>query len=369
VARTLPLVLTAVALGPRRTRRQRGVAVAGLLATWTTAYVGYRRAAKARTATEWELLSLTSPEVFSRHYNERVPTVEEELDTWGPYHRHRHHMRYGLVATMVREHLSPGDRILDLGCGSALLAGRLLDVDAAYVGMDFGGHHIDSAKRNSAGWRGRLRPSFARGDAEGLPFASNAFDLVVMSEVIEHFLRPDLAVWETARVLRPGGVLVVTTNNASEMPLRSPLSHLFVWLEKALGATHPHLISDRPWIWPDPIDRELLPEGSPPLFVPHTHHIQAETRRLLEAAGLQTLGRSTFEFPPPPSATAAWLDAREDGGIAIADRIEAVARRIPLVNRMGCHLSIVARKTGPEAASRPPAGLWPGPFSLRPEAA
>ena len=48
--------------------------------------------------------------------------------------------------------------------------------------------------------------------------------------------RPERAVWEVARVLRPQGVYVLTTNNASEMPLRSPLSHLFVWAEKALGA-------------------------------------------------------------------------------------------------------------------------------------
>ena len=60
-----------------------------------------------------------------------------------------------------------------------------------------------------------------------------------MSEVIEHLMRPDHAVWEVSRVLRDGGVFVMTTNNASEMPCISPLRNPLAWVEKALGATNP----------------------------------------------------------------------------------------------------------------------------------
>jgi len=155
----------------------------------------------------------------------------------------------------------------------------------------------------------------------------------------------------------------MTTNNASEVPLRSPLSHLFAWLEKAVGAEYSELISLRPWVWPEPVDPALLPEGSPPVYLPHTHHIQAETRRLFAAAGLHTVEWSTFEFPPPQSRTAQALEARGEPGRKVVDVIEAVARRVPLVNRLGCHLLMIARKEGRADAAEPPPGVWPGPFS------
>src|SRR3954468_23978573 len=113
----------------------------------------------------------------------------------------------------------------------------------------------------------------------------NTVDTVVFSEVIEHLMQPELAVWEIARVLRPGGVLLMTTNNASEVPLRSPVSHLFAWLEKAFGAYHPRLISLRPWVWPWPVDADLV-AGDGRVFLPHTHHIYAETRDMFAAAGM-----------------------------------------------------------------------------------
>jgi SAM-dependent methyltransferase len=196
-----------------------------------------------------------------------------------------------------------------------------------------------------------------------MPFADATVDVVVLSEVIEHLLQPELAVWEITRVLKPGGVLVMTTNNASEVPLRSPSSHAFAWLEKAFGAEYPSLISLRPWVWPYPVDRELLPEGSPDVYLPHTHHIMAETRGMFAAAGLDTFQWSTFEFPPPQAASAVWLDKRGATGRRIVDVIEAVAQRTPLVRRLGCHVFMLARKTGDPVSATPPPGVWPGPFS------
>jgi hypothetical protein len=166
-----------------------------------------------------------------------------------------------------------------------------------------------------------------------------------------------------ARVLRDNGVFIMTTNNASEVPLRSPLSHLFAWAEKAIGADRPELISMRPWVWPEPLDPAILPPGTGDVYVPHTHHIQGETRQLFAAAGLDTVRWSSFEFPPPQSATSRWLNGRGEVGKRVVDAIEAVASRTPVVRRLGCHLFMVARKTRAPVASTPPAGVWQGPFS------
>ena len=303
--RLLPGVLVTGAVAPRIPLRWRLACVGSLAALWTRAYVKYRIGGRKQTRREWELLRTASWEAYTRHYNERVPTIEEEFDIWGKYHQHRHEMRYDLVAAAVREHLPRGGSVLDIGCGSALVADRITDLPAFYVGVDFGGHHITYADKKLRGARTALASAVARCDGEKLPFPAATFDVVVLSEVIEHLLRPEQAVWELARVLRREGVLVMTTNNASEVPLESPLRNPLSWLEKAIGADHPRLISMRPWIWPERVDPTLLPSDAPPVYLPHTHHIQAETRCLFAEAGLETFRWSSFEFPPPQSATAA----------------------------------------------------------------
>jgi ubiquinone/menaquinone biosynthesis C-methylase UbiE len=360
---SIPATLLGTALRPSASRRQRTAAASALVTLWTAVYLRYRRSGQELTAWEYEQLAGASWEAFNRHYNERVPTVEEEFDLWGQYHQHRHEMRYDLVAGAVRDNLPVGGRALDVGCGSALVADRILDLDAGYVGLDFGGHHITYAAKKARDSDAPLQARFCRGDGEKLAFPDSSFDVVVMSEVIEHLLRPELAVWEVARVLRPGGVFVMTTNNASEVPTRSPLSHLLAWVEKALGFSYAPAISRRPWIWPERVDPEILPEGSPDLYLPHTHHIMPETHKLFSAAGLDTLHASTFEFPPPQSSTARWLEGKGDLGKQVVDLLELVARRVPVVNRLGCHLFMIARKARPPVATRPPPGIWPGPFS------
>ena len=364
VLRTGPAtLLLAAAVRPRASRRQRAAAAAGLLATWSAFYAGYRKGGLRRTAREQELLRTADWEAFTRHYNEQVPTIQEEFDLWGEYHQHRHEMRYDLLGEAVREHLPPGGRVIDVGAGAAMVADRILDLEGHYVGFDFGGPHVEYTAKKFADLDSTLRVSLAQADGERMPFADEVADVVVMSEVIEHLLRPEQAVWEVARVLKPGGVFLMTTNNASEVPLRSPLSHLFAWIEKALGATWPRLISYRPWVWPWPVSADLLPPGSPKVYLPHTHHIQGETRAMFAAAGLETFRWSTFEFPPPQSATARWLDGKGDAGRRVVDVIETAARRTPVVRRLGCHLYMHARKTGPSVAPEPPPGTWPGPFS------
>ena len=358
-----PLVLVALALDRRRPRRVRAGAAAGLVALWTAVHARYRATGRRQTADERERLRSANAGAFSRHYNERVPTITEEFELWGPFHQHRHEMRYDLVADAVRSHLPRGARVLDVGCGSALVAERLADLDATYVGLDFPAHHIRFAASAMRGRSTALHTQWVRGDGEALPFPSASFDVVVMTEVIEHLLRPERAVWEVSRVLKPGGVYVMTTNNASEVPLRSPLSHGLAWLEKAIGATHPQLISLRPWVWPEPVHASLLPPGSPPVFLPHTHHIYGETRDLFAAAGLDTFEWSTFEFPPPQAASTAWLERKGERGRHAVDVVEAVARRTPLVRRLGCHLFMLARRTDAAVPAAPPPGVWPGPFS------
>jgi SAM-dependent methyltransferase len=100
----------------------------------------------------------------------------------------------------------PADRVLEVGCGAGHLLARLPAGRA--VGVDLAESLL---ARTSARLRGRAL--LAQGDAGALPFARGAFDRVYCSEVLEHLVDPPAAVAEIGRVLRPGGVAVLSVPN------------------------------------------------------------------------------------------------------------------------------------------------------------
>ncbi len=112
-----------------------------------------------------------------------------------------------------------GARILDVGCGPGFwtreLARRGYDVAA----VDLTETAVRIAQRSLALFG--LRADVRQGDAENLPFADSSFDGVVSHGVIHH--TPDTArcVAEMARVLRPGGLAVVSVYYRNAI-LRSP---------------------------------------------------------------------------------------------------------------------------------------------------
>jgi hypothetical protein len=110
------------------------------------------------------------------------------------------------------------------------------------------------------------------------------------------------------------------------------------------------------------VDRSILPPDAPDVWMPHTWHKQAETARMMAAAGLRTVHASTFEFPPPQSRTARQLDRAGGLGRRASDVLEVICTRLPLVRNLGCHVLMVAERTA-GGTPTPPPGVWPGPFS------
>ena len=100
-------------------------------------------------------------------------------------------------------------RVLDVGCGTGYLLRRLADrcPDATELtGVDPASAMIAAARAAAADDRLRWR----EGTAEALPFAAGAFDLVVSTTSFDHWADQSAGLRECARVLAPGGWLVLT---------------------------------------------------------------------------------------------------------------------------------------------------------------
>lgn len=108
--------------------------------------------------------------------------------------------------------VKPGDRVLDVACGTGDLSEAFAGAGAVVTGLDFTQEMLDIAaekarrKRRPAHTRS---PEYVQGDAMALPFCDGAFDVVSIAFGIRNVSDPALALREMARVLNVGGRCVI----------------------------------------------------------------------------------------------------------------------------------------------------------------
>jgi len=125
----------------------------------------------------------------------------------GPLPDPRIDRKFARICALVREQL-PCEGFLDAGCGDGrYLAALAAELPARRAGVDISERILETARR-------RVTADFRQGNLEAIPFADGEFDLVLCSQAIEHVLDADTAVGELARVLRPNGTLIISTDNA-----------------------------------------------------------------------------------------------------------------------------------------------------------
>ena len=175
---------------------------------------------------------------------------------------------YQRFEDLLRVCIPAGAVVLDAGCGSGRIFRYELATGCRVVGVDIGDELRDNPNVGD-----RLR-----GDLERLPFAAASFDAVLASHVMEHLPRPERALSEVTRVLKPGGrFLLLTPNRFHYVPLVAGLlpQRLHVAINRRRGVE----------------ERDVFPT----LYRANT---AGKLRRLLEGAGLTVERLDRFETEP-----------------------------------------------------------------------
>jgi 2-polyprenyl-3-methyl-5-hydroxy-6-metoxy-1,4-benzoquinol methylase len=103
--------------------------------------------------------------------------------------------------------LPGGETLLDIGCGMGTIGLLLKQRGFDYVGVDFSDVAIRKAREKG------LEAVVADVDAVGLEYPDGHFDVVWAGDVLEHVFDPIGLLRHTVRVLKPGGVLLLTVPN------------------------------------------------------------------------------------------------------------------------------------------------------------
>ncbi|HEX3299499.1 MAG TPA: methyltransferase domain-containing protein [Actinomycetota bacterium] len=102
--------------------------------------------------------------------------------------------------------LKPGDRLLDVGCGTGAASRRAAAVAGSVVGADLSSEMLKEARQLA---RGIDNVTFVQADAEALPLEDASFTAILCTNSFHHYPNPAAAIGEMARVLVPGGRLLV----------------------------------------------------------------------------------------------------------------------------------------------------------------
>jgi SAM-dependent methyltransferase len=192
---------------------------------------------------------------------------------------------------VTRAGVQPGHTLLDVACGTGVVAITAARRGATVTGLDLTPELLARARENSK--TAAVDIDWHEGDAEQLPFPDAAFDIVVSQFGHMFAPRPDITIGQMLRVLKPGGTIAFST-----WPPTLLVGRMFSLIGRYMPPP-PEGVSPSP-LWGDPnvvrerlgaavtnlsfdMETMLVPALSPANFREHIEQTAGPVRKLSEA--------------------------------------------------------------------------------------
>lgn len=115
---------------------------------------------------------------------------------------------YEGTALAVAQMIGPGDEVLECACGTGAISAAIAPACARLVATDYSDGMLAQARKKLAK---RSNVTVEQADITALPYADDSFDVAVAGNVIHLLPDPEQALRELARVVRPGGTIILPT--------------------------------------------------------------------------------------------------------------------------------------------------------------
>ena len=117
--------------------------------------------------------------------------------------------RHQAMAKQMVEKIPPRGKVLEIAPGPGYFSIELAKLgDSQITGLDISKSFVEIASRNAA--EAGVKVEFRQGNASAMPFAENTFDFTFCQAAFKNFSEPVKAIAEMYRVLRPGGLSVIS---------------------------------------------------------------------------------------------------------------------------------------------------------------
>jgi len=140
----------------------------------------------------------TKTEMDESFYTQFQPHGQE-----AEIHTNDNQLRY----EAIRNHIAGA--VIEVGCADGYFSRRFAREGHRTLGIDTSSHFIKLAKSKAAA-QALKNIRFRNANAEDIPAKDCSFDTAFLGEILEHVERPDRVVQETARVVKPGGTIIIT---------------------------------------------------------------------------------------------------------------------------------------------------------------
>lgn len=168
-----------------------------------------------------------------------------QRETWAGFAANEGFTTFAAGELVAFADLKAGDSVLDVACGTGVVAVTAARQGATVTGLDLTPALLERARENAS--IAGVEIDFAEGDVEALPYDDGSFD-VVLSQFGHMFApQPQLALAEMLRVLRPGAVLAFAT-----WPPEHFMGQLFALVGRAMPAPEGAPAASPPQLWGDP---------------------------------------------------------------------------------------------------------------------